>query len=58
MAYKIMYDDEYECEDGARETIPVEYDGVLYESRIVAWRAYWDSKPCNKSVDHVYVKEV
>lgn len=59
MAYKIMYEDVYECEDGAKETIPVEYDGIKYNTRIEAWRAFWNSKDCDILVGyHVYVKEV
>lgn len=58
MAYKIMVNNDYDTEGGIKECMPVEYDGVLYETRIEAWRAYWDSKDGNKSDDHVYVKEV
>lgn len=61
MVYKIMIDNEYETEGGITESIPVEYDGITYESRIEAWRAYWESKHSkDKPVKgyHVYVKEV
>lgn len=59
MKYKIMHDEEYETEDGATALIPVEYDGILYESRIAAWRAFWNSKDYPMMVCyHVYVVEV
>lgn len=59
MAYKIMINEEYETEGGITESITVEYDGIAYESRIAAWRAYWASKDYPLTVGyHVYVKEV
>lgn len=62
MKYKIMYYEEYETEDGACATIPVEYDGIPYESRVAAWRAFWSSqegRPLYPDMVgyHVYVKE-
>ncbi len=59
MAYKIMIDEDYETEGGITETIPVEFDGITYASRIEAWRAFWNSKDCDILVGyHVYVKEI
>lgn len=59
MKYKIMYDEEYETEDGATALIPVEYDGIPYESRIAAWLAYWKSQKDSVMAGyHVYVMEV
>lgn len=59
MAYKIMYYGEYETEDGVKATIPVEFDGIEYESRIAAWRAYWRSNEYPVMVGyHVFVKEI
>lgn len=59
MAYKIMVDNEYETEGGISESIPVEYDGIVYESRIAAWRAFWKSEmSAVTDLSHVYVKEV
>lgn len=59
MAYEIMIEEEYETEGGITESMPVEYDGIRYESRIAAWRAYWESKDYPLTVGyHVYVKEV
>ena len=58
MAYKIMIDEDYETEGGITETIPVEFDGIPYETRIEAWRAYWDSEDYSILGYHVYVKEV
>ena len=47
MKYKIMIDNEYNTEGGITESIQVEYDGITYNSRIEAWRAFWKSKDCN-----------
>ena len=59
MAYKIMVDNEYKTEGGISESIPVEYDGILYESRIAAWRAFWKSETSTVTdLPHVYVQEV
>lgn len=59
MGYKIMVNEDYETEGGIIERIPVEYDGILYESRIAAWRAFWDSMDYPDMVGYnVYVKEV
>lgn len=59
MAYKIIVEEDYKTEGGITETIPVEYDGIPYESRIEAWLAYRESKDYPLTVGcHVYVKEV
>lgn len=58
MAYKIMVNNDYNTEGGIKECIPVEYDGVLYNSRIEAWRAFWNSEDAKQERDNVYVKEV
>ena len=59
MAYKIMIDEEYNTEGSIVESIPVEYDGILYDTRIEAWRAFWNSEDYYIARNyHVYVKEV
>lgn len=59
MAYKIMIDNDYMTDDGIMETIPVEYDGIKYNTRVEALKAFWNSKDCDILVGyHIYVKEV
>ena len=59
MAYKIMIDEDYETEGGITEIIPVEYDGITYETSTEAWNALWNSKDYDLIVGyHVYLKEI